>query len=141
MIKAAAPLWYFNTTDEWSTVYPSVDDVKLLVSTAFYSDIVVNVGSTMAFDFAMFGKPCVFINYDQPIKNVRDWSVKTIYQFQHFKSMPNKDAVIWLNNKAEIVEKLTLQKSCSSQMIEWKKTVLEDYKNASMRIREIIKAN
>ncbi|MFH7013742.1 UDP-glycosyltransferase [Flavobacterium sp. FlaQc-52] len=141
LIKEAAPLWYFNTTDEWSTVYPSVDDVKLLVSTAFYSDIVVNVGSTMAFDFAMFGKPCVFINYDQPIKNVRDWSVKTIYQFQHFKSMPNKDAVIWLNNKAEIVEKLTLQKSCSSQMIEWKKTVLEDYKNASMRIREIIKAN
>lgn len=141
LIKESAPLWYFNTTDEWSTVYPSVDDVKLLVSTAFYSDIVMNVGSTMAFDFAMFNKPCVFINYDQPVKNVKDWSVKTIYQFQHFKSMPDKDAIIWLNNKAEIVQKLTLQKICSMQMIEWKRIVLEDYENASLKIKEIIKAS
>ncbi|WP_166921721.1 UDP-glycosyltransferase [Flavobacterium poyangense] len=141
LIKEAAPLWYFNTTGEWNTVYPSVDDVKLLVSTAFYSDIVVNVGSTMAFDFAMFDKPCVFINYDQQVKKVTDWSVKTIYQFQHFKSMPNEEAVVWLNNKAEIVEKLTSQKKCTSHMIEWKDIVLEDYKNASMKIREIIKAN
>ncbi|MEP6928578.1 MAG: CDP-glycerol glycerophosphotransferase family protein [Flavobacterium sp.] len=141
LIKEAAPLWYFNTANEWNTVYPSVDDVKLLISTAFYSDIVVNVGSTMAFDFAMFNKPCVFINYDQEIKNVDDWSVKTIYQFQHFRSIPNNNAVIWLNNKEEIVEKLTLQKNCSSDMIEWKRIVLEDYENASVKIKKTIKAN
>ncbi|TCN56406.1 UDP-glycosyltransferase [Flavobacterium circumlabens] len=141
LIKEAAPLWYFNTANEWNTVYPSIEDVKLLISTAFYSDIVVNVGSTMAFDFAMFNKPCVFINYDQPVKNIKEWSVKTIYQFQHFKSMPDKEVVIWLNHKDEIVEKLTLQKNCSTAMMEWKKIVLEDYKNASMKIRETIKAN
>lgn len=141
LIKEAAPLWYFNTANEWNTVYPSIEDVKLLISTAFYSDIVVNVGSTMAFDFAMFNKPCVFINYDQEEKKVKDWSVNTIYQFQHFKSMPDQSAVIWLNNKQQIVEKLTLQKSCSPAMIEWKKIVLQDYQNASMKIKEIIKAN
>lgn len=141
LIKEAAPLWYFNTANEWNTVYPSIEDVKLLISTAFYSDIVVNVGSTMAFDFAMFNKPCVFINYDQEEKKVKDWSVNTIYQFQHFKSMPDKSAVIWLNNKQEIVEKVTLQKNCSPPMIEWKKIVLQDYQNASMKIKEIIKGN
>lgn len=141
LIKEAAPLWYFNTASEWNTVYPSIEDVKLLISTAFYSDIVVNVGSTMAFDFAMFNKPCVFINYDQQEKKVKDWSVNTIYQFQHFKSMPDQSAVIWLNSKQEIVEKVTLQKNCSPAMIEWKKIVLEDYENASMKIKEIIKAN
>lgn len=141
LIKEAIPLWHFNSSKEWSAVYPSVDDVKLLISTAFYSDIVVNVGSTMAFDFAMFNKPCVFINYDQENKKVKDWSVKTIYQFQHFRSIPNIHTVIWLNSKEEIVEKLTFKKNCSLDMIQWKEIVLEDYKKASENIREIIKSN
>jgi CDP-glycerol glycerophosphotransferase (TagB/SpsB family) len=139
LIKEATPLWYFNSSNEWSAIYPSVDDVKLLISTAFYSDIVVNVGSTMAFDFSMFNKPCVFINYNQENKKVKDWSVKTIYQFQHFRSMPNQNAVIWLNGKEEIVEKLTLKNSCSLDMIQWEKIVLEDYKNASFNIRKQLK--
>ena len=78
LIKEAIPLWHFNSSKEWSAVYPSVDDVKLLVSTAFYSDVVVNVGSTMAFDFTMFNKPCVFINYDQKIRLLISFE-KSIY--------------------------------------------------------------
>lgn len=140
-IKEAAPLWYFNSSKEWNAIYPSVEDVKLLVSTTFYSDIVVNVGSTMAFDFAMFNKPCVFINYEQQNKKVKNWSIKTIYQFQHFKSMPNKNAVIWLDSKDEIVEKLTLNTSCSSDMIVWRDIVLEDYKNSSIKIKAIINSD
>ncbi|WP_294958254.1 UDP-glycosyltransferase [uncultured Flavobacterium sp.] len=139
LIKEAAPLWYFTASKEWNVVYPSVDDVKLLVSTAFYSDIVVNVGSTMGFDFAMFNKPCVFINYDQDNKTVKDWSVKTIYNYQHFRSMPDSDAVIWLNSKKEIVSKITFQKKCSTSMLKWKNIVLEDYKNSSGKIQNIIK--
>lgn len=138
LIKEAAPLWYFSSSKEWSAVYPSMEDVKLLVSTAFYSDIVVNVGSTMAFDFGMFNKPCVFINYNQQNKVVPDWSVKTIYQYQHFKSMPNKDAVIWLNNKEEIIDKITQNVSFNLEMNEWKNIILEDYKNASVKIQQLL---
>lgn len=138
LIKEAAPLWYFNSSSEWSAVYPSIEDIKLLISTAFYADVVVNVGSTMAFDFAMFNKPCTFINYDQENKTVKDWSVKTIYQFQHFRSMPNKDAVIWLNNKEEIVEKLIKNNYKSSSMQLWKKIVLGDYTKASKKIRNTL---
>ena len=115
--------------------YPSKDDVKLLVSTAFYSDIVVNVGSTMAFDFAMFDKPCVFINYDQKTKNDPNWSVETIYKYQHFKSMPNKESVIWLNGSEEIITKLTKQFSDTSAMNRWKEVVLGNYQNASEQIQ------
>ncbi|WP_281637410.1 UDP-glycosyltransferase [Flavobacterium marginilacus] len=138
LIKEATPLWHINASKEWSAIYPSFDDVKLLVSTAFYSDVVVNVGSTMAFDFAMFSKPCVFINYDQENKKVKDWSVKTIYQFQHFRSMPNKNAVIWLNSKEEIIEKVIIQKNSSLEMNRWKEIVLEDYKTASLTIRKTL---
>lgn len=139
LIKEAAPLWYFTASKEWNVVYPSVEDIKLLVSTAFYSDIVVNVGSTMGFDFAMFNRPCVFINYDQDNKTVDDWSVKTIYNYQHFRSMPDSDAVIWLNSKEEIVSKITFQKKCSASMLKWKDLVLEDYKNSSGKIQNVIK--
>ncbi|WDF62863.1 MGDG synthase family glycosyltransferase [Flavobacterium sp. KACC 22763] len=114
LIKEAPPLWYFSKSNEWNSVYPTLEDVKLLVSTAFYCDIVVNVGSTMAFDFGMFDKPCVFINYDQEKKTVDDWSVKTIYNYQHFRSMPNADAVIWLNRKEEIVDKIVFKRGWKS---------------------------
>lgn len=138
LIKEASPLWYFSKSTEWNAIYPSRDDVKLLVSTAFYSDIVVNVGSTMAFDFNMFNKPCVFINYDQLKKNVEDWSVNTIYQFQHFKSMKDLNAVIWLNNKEEIIDKIILKNDNYRDISEWTEIVLGDYKNASLNIQKAI---
>ena len=106
LIKEVTPIWYFNSSKEWNAVYPSIEDVKLLVSTAFYADVVVNVGSTMAFDFAMFNKPCAFINYDQQTKKIKKWSVKTVYQFQHFRSMEGLEAVGWINQKSEIIFKI-----------------------------------
>lgn len=126
LIKEAAPIWNFNTASSWTTIYPTFEDVKLLVSTAFYSDIVINLGSTMAFDFAMFKKPCVFINYDQKNKTNPDWSVETIYKFQHFRSMPSKEAVIWLNSKNEIIDKLIHHHEYENQeaMQEWCKKIL-----------------
>lgn len=138
LIKVVSPLWHYNSSKEWSAVYPSRDDVELLVSTVYYSDVVVNVGSTMAFDFAIFNKPCMFINYDQQNKKDENWSVKTIYQFQHFKSMPGQDAVIWLNNKEEFVEKLMNGSYNTNDMLRWKETVIADYKNASWNIRQKI---
>lgn len=141
LIREAPPLWYFSASKEWNSVYPSFDDVKLLVSTAFYSDVVVNVGSTMAFDFGMFNKPCVFINYDQDNKTVNDWSVKTIYNYQHFKSMIDSDAVIWLNNKEEIVDKIINKKDWRSMdsLMKWLNVIVgEKSKNASVSISRIL---
>jgi hypothetical protein len=138
LIKEAPPLWNFESNSSWTTIYPLPDDVKLLVSTAYYSDVVVNLGSTMAFDFGMFGKPCVYINYDQEHKVSPDWSVRTIYNFQHFKSMPAKDCVIWWNKKEEIIKCLNNPSSHKS-INEWKKIVLSDYKNVSSLISVLIK--
>lgn len=105
VIKLAAPLW--NTDhNSWTRAYPSLDDVSLLVSTAYYSDLVINVGSTMIFDFRMFNKPCIFINYDQKQQVNPQWSVQKIYTFQHFRSMPSESSVVWLSTKDEITDKI-----------------------------------
>jgi hypothetical protein len=51
-------------------------------------------------------KPCAFINYDVVNKEFPNWSVKKIYNFIHFRSMPIKDCIIWLNSQDEIQNKL-----------------------------------
>ena len=101
LIVDMPPLWNFNT-QVWTAIYPQYEDVKLLVSLAYYGDVVVNVGSTMAFDFGMFQKPCIYINYDH--KKDPNWSVKTIYNYQHFRSMPSKKTVYWWNERQTIAE-------------------------------------
>lgn len=138
LIKQAPPLWSFEKNSSWTTIYPLPGDIKLLVSTAFYCDIVVNLGSTMAFDFAMFKKPCVFINYDQETKLNPNWSVKTIYQFQHFRSMPDKEAVGWWSKKEEITPILRNIKF-SEEMLDWVNIVLSDFNNSASKINNLIK--
>lgn len=132
LIVDMPPLWNFNS-ELWTAVYPTYEDVKVLVSLAYYTDIVINVGSTMAFDFGMFQKPCIFINYDQP--ESKNWSVKTIYNYQHFRSMPSKNAVYWLNNASEIME--VLQKATQSpetKIKEWFNIVVNHSESASEKI-------
>jgi len=138
LIREAAPLWFFHKHSSFSTIFPSFDDVKLLASTACYADIVINLGSTMAFDFAMYGKPCIFINYDSENKANPHWSVDAIYKFQHFRSMPDKKAVIWLNNKAEIIDKirLGLASGINPEMKAWQQIVIGDDRNASKNIKK-----
>lgn len=138
LIKQAPPLWNFEKNSSWTTIYPLLADRKLLISTVFYCDIVVNVGSTMAFDFAIFKKPCIFINYDQETKEDSQWSVKFIYQLQHFRSMPTKEVVSWWSKKEDIGAILQNSKF-NHKMEEWNNIVLADYKNAVLKINNLIK--
>lgn len=137
LIKVAAPIWSYNSSSKWSTVLALPEDISLLISTVYYSDIVINVGSTMAFDFAMFRKPCVFIAYDQDVKNDPEWSFTTIYKFQHFRSMPQNSAVFWWNSKAEISNILSSARYCK-ETEEWKDIILNDVGSSSQRITKAL---
>ncbi len=103
IITVVDPLWA-NEEDKvrnWTLTYPLFSDVKLLVNVARHCDLVYNVGSTMAHDYSMFDKPACYINYD-PENAFPGYSVKKIYDYQHFRSMPSKDVVVWINSKEEI---------------------------------------
>jgi hypothetical protein len=134
LIVDMPPLWNFNSKI-WSAVYPTYEDVKLLVSLTYYADLVINVGSTMAFDFGMFDKPCAFINYDH--KEDSNWTVATIYKYQHFRSMPDSRAVFWLNNRAEIASTIQLALSQpQTEIKEWFKVIVDYPESASEKIRK-----
>ena len=140
LIKQSPPLWNFEPNSSWTTIYPLPEDVKLLVSTAYYSDVVVNLGSTMAFDFGMFRKPCIYINYDQKIKVNPNWSVQTIYNFQHFRSMPNKETILWWNSKnslASLIESFKTDYDIEN-IKKWSKIVIGNSENASQNISNLL---
>jgi hypothetical protein len=103
-IVSINPEWYTSASG-WNSFFPKFSDVSLLVNTASHCDLVINVGSTMAHDFAVLNKPCLYINYDIKNQNL-DWSTDTIYKFQHFHTMQNLEAVGWLNSSEEIGEKI-----------------------------------
>jgi hypothetical protein len=60
----------------------------------------------MVFDFAIFGKPCFYLNYEVINKQDHSWNPKKVYNFIHFRSMPTGEEVYWLNSKNEFAEKL-----------------------------------
>lgn len=107
IITPIAPLWK-KVGEEWNTILPTKEDLELQINTIEHTEMVVNLGSSMVFDYAAHQKPCAFINYDVPNKIDQNWSVSKIYKYVHFRSMPNKNAVLWLNTSDEIKDKIKL---------------------------------
>ncbi|RIW12247.1 hypothetical protein D0X99_19385 [Algoriphagus lacus] len=98
------PMW--NKGTYWNQFFPYPEDIDHLVNLSYHCATVVNIGSTMALDFSWFDSPGLYLNYDH--KEGQEWTVKDIYQFQHFRSMGNWDAVVWANSSSEILKKIRL---------------------------------
>ena len=129
--------------DGWNTIIPKPNDNSVLVNTIRHSELVINLGSSMVFDFTIFNKPCLYINYDVNNKKDKDWSVRKIYEFVHFRSMPSKEAVIWISDAkaiANLVEKALAENSTINQSTKWFEKITEQPANkASERIWNEIK--
>ncbi|GAB1309275.1 hypothetical protein KH5_19580 [Urechidicola sp. KH5] len=140
IIKVAEPLWHAISTDvsKWQTIFPTYKDVKLLVNTVRYSDAVINLGSTMAHDFAVYNKPAIYFNYN-PVKNDK-WKVEKIYEYQHFRSMGNLKPVIWLNRKEDIKNTLiqVMQGDVYLDNTDWLNLIAENRQKASENISNFI---
>lgn len=104
LVYCLRPIWTPGGLG-WNSVMPTPEDQALLYNTIAHSELVINLGSSMVFDAACHGKACAYINYNPNVNELKK-DVKLVYKYIHFQSMPSKDAVIWLNSKAEIAEKL-----------------------------------
>ena len=94
------PSWFGSDVFLWNKGGPSVKDVSLLVNTILHAELVVNMGSTMALDAAILGKPCCYINYD--VESQYNWSVKRTYRFIHFNMIKDIDPVFWIKDRSNI---------------------------------------
>lgn len=102
-IAVSEPLWEAAESKRYSGIIPKIDDVILLTNIVHYCDLVVNLGSTMAMDFAVLNKPAIYFAYnpveDNPKKN---WDVEAIYRLSHFDSIHETQPVYWANNPEEL---------------------------------------
>lgn len=140
LIKVCNPIWTVEDTSDWSSIYPKYADVQLLTNIVFHSNIVVNLGSTMALDFSLYDKPAIYLNYNTVKSN--DWSVEKIYGFEHFKSMPSSKSVYWINKKEEILKVVdkAINKKDKLTNVTWLDVIAEYRNTASHNIaKEIIK--
>jgi|TARA_R100000501_G_C2627610_1_gene121560 hypothetical protein len=106
LIVSIAPKWE-KAGEKWNTILPTKEDLNLQINTIQHCEAVVNLASSMVFDFAVFGKSCLYLNYEIEDKSIADWSPGKVYNFVHFRSMPTGEEVYWLHSKDEIEAKLT----------------------------------
>ncbi len=117
VITPIVPLWD-RMGEGWNTILPTPEDIDLQMNTIAHTELVVNLGSSMVFDYVAHHKPCAFINYDVDQKRITNWSVKKIYNYVHFRSMPNKEGVLWINSPKEIAEIIEKGITSPSSVIE-----------------------
>ena len=105
VIRKVPPLWKRpEGAQSWESVIPTPEDVQLLVNTVLHSATAINVGSTIAHDFACMGKTSCYINYNA-VQSDR-WDIHKIYQFVNFKSMEGLDPVYRVDSPEMMEETL-----------------------------------
>lgn len=140
-IKLLLPRWVQG--NHWGSFFPLFEDLQLLVNLAYHCKVVVNMGSTMALDFSVFGNVGLYLRYDHSGIN-KEASVNTIYQFQHFRSMENWKAVGFIYSKSEILNQVKAALEHPDQVAPdrklWFNKIVEPQpeKSAAVRIAEVL---
>ncbi|WP_434035427.1 UDP-glycosyltransferase [Formosa sp. 4Alg 33] len=103
-IVPIAPLWEALGTG-WNAKLPTPEDAILLSNLAEHTAGVINLGSSMVFDYVAHHKPCAYMHYHYNEKMEVITGVH-VYDYVHFRSMPTKQSVFWLNHPNGIQEDL-----------------------------------
>ncbi len=116
LIVPVAPKWE-QVGGNWNSVLPTKEDIELQINTILHTQAVINMRSSMVFDFAIFSKPCLYLHYNVGKKNDGTWSTKKVYDFVHFRSMPTGKEVFWIKSKEEIEAKLETALEMSNKTV------------------------
>ncbi|MCL4732610.1 CDP-glycerol glycerophosphotransferase family protein [Patescibacteria group bacterium] len=106
------PGTYFTDKVELSTDAPMSQtfqwvftnkDIVHLVNSLLYSDIVINVESTITLDANAFNKPVIMIGYDGDQKLDYWHSVRRNYDREHFKAVLESGGVAYVQSHDELI--------------------------------------
>jgi hypothetical protein len=80
------PAWTHARPGDWTRVTPSAEDVQFLTNLVHYSDMNVNLGSTMTLDFGLHDKPVVNVAFDVADPPLFGMPVYDYYyKYEHFR--------------------------------------------------------
>ncbi len=65
------------------------NDTEKFINLMYHADVIVNIASTLSIDAAVFDRPAVCINFDDPVKNLSYWEeVHRLYDsFDHYEKL------------------------------------------------------
>ena len=138
IITEVRPKWQVMG-NSWSDVLPMPEDVALLTNVIAHTELVINLGSSMVFDYAAMGKPCGYLNYNQEKQAREGWDIHKCYDYVHFRSMTSPNCVAWINsyNEIEVQIKKMLADSesqCADAKLWFDKINMQPQQMASARI-------
>jgi|SRR5579859_1276516 len=102
-IAVSTPVWSAGRDNDWTQVIPTIADIALLVNVVRHADAVVNVGSTMAMDFAILDKPGIYLAYNPPgVGPASGWSVHDAYRLPHFRLVHELQPIHWVRRVEDL---------------------------------------
>lgn len=143
IITCIEPAWKQIGT-AWNAIMPTLDDMALQANCIHHTLGVLNLGSSMVFDAISHNKTCAYFNYNCPNADLKKWDIKKIYEYVHFRSMPSKDAVHWVNSPQDVekvlINMLQLDSIQHQHAKEWFEIINQTPANqASLRIVDALK--
>lgn len=108
-IKWNYPKWNLsreNHQESWSQRIPSVEDIKDLRSLLEYSDLNINMLSTMSLDFIQFDKPVINTVFGNSKNGLYD--DQRFLNYAHIENVVNSKATKIAKNKEELINGINL---------------------------------
>lgn len=85
-----------------------LDDLKLLTNTLKYSDLNINMCSSMTLDSAIFNKPVINIAFSINVNNRKSFRIPHNYKAPHYKIIVDERAVRIAFNENELVNYINM---------------------------------
>lgn len=126
LIKWNIPKWIQTRTDHaesWSQRLPTIEDVLDLKSILLFSDINVNMLSTMSLDFMLFNKPVINTVFGNE-KNGR-YNDQRFLKYRHYKYVIESKAATIAKNKVELHKQLDKALNFPEERKEFRSKILD----------------
>jgi hypothetical protein len=105
-------------------LFSSNDDLELAES-MMYSDVVVNLCSTITIDAAVFDTPIVCVNFDFRGKRPSNVSIKRLYLFDHYAKLGQTGGFELANSKTELINQIDYSINHPEYLSENRKKIIE----------------
>jgi hypothetical protein len=106
-IKWNVPKWILtreNHAESWSQRIPSEEDIKDLRSLLEYSDLNINMCSTMSLDFMLFDTPVINTVFGNPKNGL--YNDQRFLNYDHYKKVVDSQSVSIAKNKTELIHQI-----------------------------------
>jgi hypothetical protein len=143
-IKWNYPKWHLsrhNHQESWSQRIPSVEDIKDLRSLLQYSDVNINMLSTMSLDFIQFDKPVINTVFGNSNNDLYD--DQRFLKYAHIENVVKSNATKIVKNQEELINAINLYLNNSALDSENRKKLLQlqvskPLENTGKRIAETL---